>query len=121
MAEFINREAFKKSVEERYCKPCKSEKKDHNGCLCRACWVDDMLDEVECFQPADVTPVRHGRWEEADWVEPDCHGFGTIRTPKAALRCSNCKNCFKKELLWEDNYCPNCGAKMNGGDNDAAD
>ena len=57
MAEFINREAFKESVEERYCKPCKAEGKDHNGCWCRACWVDDMLDEVECFQPSDVAPV----------------------------------------------------------------
>lgn len=57
MAEYLDKEAFKKSVEERYCKPCKAEKKDHNGCWCRACWVDDMLDEVECFQPADVAPV----------------------------------------------------------------
>lgn len=56
MAECIDREAFKKSVEERYCKPCKAEGNDHNGCWCRACWVDDMLDEVECFQPSDVTP-----------------------------------------------------------------
>ena len=57
MAEHIDREAFKKSVEERYCKPCKAEKKDHNGCWCRACWVDDILNEVECFQPTDVAPV----------------------------------------------------------------
>lgn len=56
MAEHIDREAFKKSVEERYCKPCKAEGKDHNGCWCRACWVDDMLDEVDCFQPSDVAP-----------------------------------------------------------------
>lgn len=57
MAEYIDKEAFKKSVEERYCKPCKEEKKDHNGCWCRACWVNDMIDEVECFLPADVAPV----------------------------------------------------------------
>lgn len=57
MAEYLDREAFKKSVEERYCKPCKAEGKDHNGCWCRACWVDDMLDEVDCFQPADVWAV----------------------------------------------------------------
>ena len=69
--------------------------------------------KIKSIQAADVAPMRHGRWEEADWVEPDCHGFGTIRTPKAALRCSNCKNCFKKELLWKDNYCPNCGSKMD--------
>lgn len=61
MAEYIEHEAFKKSVEERYCKPCKAEGKDHNGCWCRACWVDDMLDEVECFQPADVVPVGRCR------------------------------------------------------------
>ena len=59
MAEFINMETFKKSAEERYCKPCKAEGKDHNGCWCRACWVNDMLDEVECFQPSDVAPVVH--------------------------------------------------------------
>lgn len=57
MAEYLDKEAFKKSVEERYCKPCKAEGKDHNGCWCRACWVDDMLDEVDCFKPADVVPV----------------------------------------------------------------
>ena len=74
---------------------------------------EDAADCIRYMDAADVAPVRHGRWEEADWVEPDCHGFGNIRTPKAALRCSNCKNCFKKELLWKDNYCPNCGAKMD--------
>ena len=68
MAEYIDLEAFKKSVEERYCKQCKEEGKDYNGCLCRACWVDDMLDEVECFQPSDVAPV---------------------------VRCKDCKHRFK--------------------------
>ena len=58
MAEYIDREVFKKSVEEYYCKPCKAEGKDYNGCRCRACWVDDMLDEIDCFQPAaDVAEV----------------------------------------------------------------
>ena len=73
------------------------------------------IEDVDAIPAADVAPVRYARWEEADWVEPDCHGFGIIRTPKAALRCSNCKNCFKKELLWKDNYCPNCGCRMDGG------
>ena len=57
MAEYIDRETFLKDIEERYCLPCKEEGKDYNGCLCRACWVDDMLDEVDCFQPADVSPA----------------------------------------------------------------
>lgn len=67
---------------------------------------------VEGIPAADVAPVRHGRWEEADWIEPDDRGFELIRTPKAAWRCSECRNCFKKELLWKNNYCPNCGAHM---------
>ena len=94
--EYIEREAFKKSVEERYCKPCKAEGKDHNGCWCRACWVDDMLDEVECFQPADVAPVVHGRKIEDE-------GIGVF------YLCSLCGEC----LPYGANYCPNCGAKMD--------
>ena len=85
--------------------------------LCRVIMEDDFKKAIKKMPKgiiADVATVRHGRWEEADWVEPDCHGFVTIITPKAALRCSNCKNCFKKELLWKDNYCPNCGTDMRG-------
>jgi hypothetical protein len=111
MAEYIDMEAFKKSVEERYCKPCKAEGKDHNGCWCRACWVDDMLDEVDCFKPADVTPVVHGRWEDSidEWLGTDVY------------TCSKCRESYvlvegtPKENLWH--YCPNCGAKMDGDGN----
>ena len=64
---------------------------------------------------ADVAPVVRGRWIEADWIEMESGGHELIRTPNAALRCSNCRCCFKKELLWKRGYCPNCGAKMDGG------
>ena len=112
MDEYIDREAFKKSVEERYCKPCKAEKKDYNGCLCRACWVDDMIDEVECFQTADVAKVVHGRWipiSDGSWAE-----------------CSECGECCDVSdnggmaafELFCDFYkhCPKCGAQMHEGD-----
>ena len=102
MAEYIDLEAFKKSVEERYCKQCKEEGKDYNGCLCRACWVDDMLDEVECFQPSDVAPVVHGRWVE-HLDEMECSVC-----KRQWNYCDNDTNTF--------NFCPNCGAKMDGGD-----
>lgn len=62
---------------------------------------------------ADVEPERNGRWEECDWVDVDEHGFGTIRTFKAGLRCNQCACVFKKKLLWKRNYCPNCGSKMD--------
>lgn len=75
--------------------------------------VDDIINEPA----ADVAPVRHGWWEECDYVEPCVHGFGTIRHINAGLKCSNCVNVFKKDLLWKANYCPNCGARMDSGGN----
>ena len=107
MAEYIDKEAFNKSVEERYCKPCKAEGKDHNGCLCRACWVDDMLDEVECFQTDDVAPVAHGRWL----------GWGKGGTPTYE-NYGTCSVCGEDAEIYTGhrNYCPNCGAQMHEDD-----
>ena len=102
MDEYIDREVFKKSVEEYYCKPCKAEGRDHNGCWCRACWVDDMLGEVIDAPPADVAPVVHRRWIED-------HDY---------LKCPECSAMVKWDFTFFDignwNYCPNCGAKMDG-------
>lgn len=46
MAEYIERETFLKDIAERYCLPCKEAGRDHKGCKCRACWVDDMRGDV---------------------------------------------------------------------------
>ena len=114
MAEYLDKEAFKKSVEERYCDPCKTEGKDHNGCWCRACWVDDMLDEVECSQSADVAPVVHGRWE---WLGPNRVVTGCM--------CGTCSACgVRSKYIVNTMVCPSCGAKMDiqyGGDDDETD
>ena len=59
----------------------------------------------------DVVPVVHGRWIER-------------RAPHAmggnSAKCSAC-NKSVQYLGNPLNYCPNCGAKMDGGDSDAAD
>lgn len=102
MAEYIDKEAFKKSVEERYCKPCKAEGKNHNWCLCSACWVDDVLDEVGCFHTADVTTVVHGRWIEKS--APD---------RKIYFECSHCGAQENKHTAINGYYCWRCGAKMD--------
>lgn len=77
-------------------------------------WSNNILyDEMKNLPAADVAPVVHAKWENCDWVEPYYHGCGTIRIPNAGMKCTNCVHVFKKDLLWKDNYCPNCGAKMD--------
>lgn len=100
MAEYIDREAFLKDAEIRYCLPCKGAGKDYNGLKCRACWVADMMGDVDDAPAADVAPVVHGRWV---CVDTDTEQF---------FLCNRCK---KKEY-WESNYCPNCGCLMKEGD-----
>ena len=75
--------------------------------------------EIAHAPAAAVAPVVHARWEECDYVEPCVHGFGTVRHPNEGLKCTNCMNVFSKKLLWKYNYCPNCGAKMDGGQHEA--
>lgn len=57
---------------------------------------------------ADVAEVVHGRWIKDDFLSDDVNN---------AEKCSQCG-----ELIgWFGNlpnYCPNCGAKMDGGGND---
>ena len=69
------------------------------------------LKEAPTIDPESLRP--HGKWFECDYVEYDGHSE-CIHYPKAALGCTNCRNAFKKELLWKRNYCPNCGAVMQG-------
>ena len=69
--------------------------------------------DIENFPNADVAPVRHGRWIPLT----ECANEGVY--------CSICKKkvwksdyaqCSKKSRnKLESNYCPNCGAKMDGG------
>ena len=60
----ISVEAFTASVRERYCKNCDRRKGMKNGKLktvyaigdapCRSCGIDDMLDDIDDYPPADV-------------------------------------------------------------------
>lgn len=70
--------------------------------------------EIRGMPAADVAEVAHGQWEEADWREYDAQSCETIRYPKAAIVCTNCRCAFKKDALWRRNFCPSCGARMGG-------
>ena len=74
------------------------------------------------LQPADVEPVKHGRWE---WFEE-----WSYSTPEHSAECDDCGwRCSECKTKLEDmvngyyddsyevpqlNYCPNCGARMDG-------
>ena len=70
---------------------------------------DEAVDRVENFPAADVAPVVHGKWIEVPWVY-----YGAKQ-----YICNQCKDdeyWKKRELHFKEKYCPNCGAKMDGGD-----
>ena len=59
---------------------------------------DDAVDMVMDFPAAEAEPVRHGRW---------------IFGGDGCVVCSECDEEEPNNI--HRNYCPNCGAKMDGG------
>lgn len=105
MDEFISREATIKRIEEAYCAGCNS----YHGVRCRACGTGDAIDMIEDAPAADVVPVAHGRWE---WLGPN-----RLFTDCMCGTCSVCK--VRSKYIVNTMLCPNCGARMDGGDSDA--
>lgn len=75
----------------------------------------DVVRRLHEVPTVDVAEVGHGQWEEADWREYNAQSGEAICYPNAAIACTNCLCAFKKDALWSRNYCPGCGAKMDGG------
>lgn len=65
---------------------------------------DDLAELFRQAKPADVAPVRHGRWIKKQG------GFWETAT------CSNCGENHPTVGI-VPNYCPNCGADMRGENN----
>ena len=79
---------------------------------------EDATDCIRYMNAADVAPVRHGRWISLT----ECANEGVY--------CSICKKkvwksdyalcSYKSRNKLRSDYCPNCGAKMDGGDGNSA-
>ena len=64
----------------------------------------DPCDE-RCGHYLEVEPVVHGRW-----IRAAAYNDGVLNT----AYCSVCRN-FLPAYNWDyHNYCPNCGARMDG-------
>ena len=102
MAEYIDRDAFKKSVEARYCKPCKAEGKDHNGYWCRACYKTDVLDEVDAQPTVDAVQVIHCKACTHSTLPSEL----TQRYGKpGTLTCHNRYSPCNRRNVGEDDFC----------------
>ena len=96
MAEYINREAAINAV----------EKAEYTAIADDAdsCKSDYLREIIESVPAADVAPAVHGEWIESANFDA---GFWV---------CSKCR--FVSEAIAAHKlygYCPNCGAKMDGG------
>lgn len=99
MAEYIRREDAIKCIEGQ-CVDGKMWGNDESeGTLIDAYSAIDDLMEIP---PADVAPVRHGQWK-CNKPCPVCGG-DRFEGLDADIWAD-----------WEPPYCPNCGAKMDGG------
>lgn len=87
LMEYIEREAAKR----KYCETCNWYGTD----LCNGCATP-----MSRIPAADVEPVRHGKWIPYNLKE-------------CLYLCSEC-NAHPRDRT---KYCPNCGARMDGGKN----
>ena len=97
MAECIEREAVIDLITRRY----------ENPEIC--------TQEINSIPAADVAPVVHARWIHSRYE--DCSEQFEL------VKCSQCNHEAYAMAFYVrgGNYCPNCGAKMDGGNGDAAD
>lgn len=113
MDEFIEREAAIAIIEEKQKELCPvgrygrgyvygSDREKYDA------W-DEIIDALENIPAADVAPVVRTRWAHLGGDEWCCSACGFVITTEGSWDKPTKK------------YCEDCGAKMDGGDSDAAD
>lgn len=117
MAEFVEREtvleAFENADADVY--------EDWDGHVDWGFGWENIKSVINGIPSADVAPVVHSYWESyscSQYMGADEYGEPKWRDGKFYV-CHN-RRCRRKTVV-KSLYCPNCGAKMDGGDNDAAD
>ena len=116
MNEYISREAVLKAFKLKV----KNPKKDYQRGMQDA--IDCLIPEVIADIPsADVKPVKRGFWKALMMSEET--GWDLSLTGGHDAVCEYvCSVCGKPNIVDEfgdsylPNFCPNCGAKMDGGD-----
>jgi hypothetical protein len=66
---------------------------------------------IEALPAANVAPVVHGLWEKEPSAFWRWTPSGAVAVARTTYRCGLCG----RGTAVKSNYCPNCGAKMDGG------
>lgn len=106
MAEYIKREAAIAYIREQSeeCQKAFEELGGESGIYADA--YNDLAENFYSIPAADVAPVVHGRWE---YTPQTFNTLGQIRCPFCAWWS------LDQSIDGIYKYCPNCGAKMDGG------
>lgn len=101
MDEYISRKAAIAYIREQSeeCQKAFEELGGESGIYADA--YNDLAEDFYSIPAADVAPVVHARW---------------IEDGSLIITCSECKRGYNLIAKYT-HYCPNCGAKMDGGDN----
>ena len=80
-----------------------------------AAGISVAIDMLDAIPAADVRPVVRGKWiPDYDYTEYDFDGSTPLPEPRKFQDGWQCSLCGQYSPSAEDNYCPNCGAKMEG-------
>lgn len=106
MAEYIKREAAIAYIREQSeeCQKAFEELGGESEIYADA--YNDLAENFYSIPAADVAPVVHGRWE---YTPQTFNTLGQIRCPFCAWWS------LDQSIDGIYKYCPNCGAKMDGG------
>ena len=105
--EYIEREAAYKACEAYFSGVCVYDVSESEV-------INDFEEVIDAVPTADVVPIRHGRWERnKSIVQCDVCGFGLF--PDGYF-FENGECTHANEQNFRLNFCPNCGARMDGGE-----
>ena len=82
------------------------EREKLNDMLEDFCVNESFYDALQTIPSADVSTVRHGHWKELD--EEGCYCCSACGNPWIIIDGTPQDN--------DMNFCPHCGAKMDGGE-----
>ena len=116
MADYIERQAVLDAIW-----PVDPENDGSDGCTVvtqnltlSSADIEAIVSEIPA---ADVRENVRATWIKCDYKELDHQSLELVRTGETGVCCSNCRHAFRANMLGSGNFCPNCGARMDGDSN----